>query len=99
MYGRAGLSIGSANRPWCLTRAIVRSHPISLWDGLAIDVFFVCEFKGSSCAPGRWDNGVRHPNDVLQARTNVKNNKYKDVYGLVQGVRTCHRRYVRSDLR
>ena len=26
---------------------------------------------------------MRHANDVLQARANVKNNKYKDVYGLV----------------
>ena len=30
-----------------------------------------------------WDNGVRHSNDVLQPGTNVKNNKYKDVYGVV----------------
>ena len=62
------------------------SHfPISLRDGLVIDVSFVCEFKGSSCAPapGGWDNGVCHSNDVLQARANVKNNKYKDVYGIV----------------
>jgi len=27
---------------------------------------------------------VRHSNDVLQAPANVKNNKYKDVYGLVK---------------
>jgi len=33
---------------------------------------------------------VRHSNNVLQARANVKNNKYKDVYGLVQGVCTSH---------
>jgi len=26
---------------------------------------------------------VRHSNDVLQARANIKNNKYKDVYGIV----------------
>ena len=26
---------------------------------------------------------MRHSNDVLQARANIKNNKYKDVYGLV----------------
>jgi len=26
---------------------------------------------------------VRHSTDVLQDRTNVKNNKYKDVYGIV----------------
>jgi len=25
----------------------------------------------------------RHSNDVLQARRNVRNNKYKDVYGIV----------------
>ena len=37
----------------------------------------MCEFKGSSGAPGGWDNGVRHSNDVLQAHANVKNNKYK----------------------
>jgi len=43
--------------------------------------FYVCEFKGSSRAPVGWDNGVRHSNDVLQARAKVKNNKYKDVYG------------------
>ena len=50
---------------------------------VVIDVSFVCEFKGSRRAPGGWKNGVRHSNDVLQARSNVKNNKYKDVYGLV----------------
>ena len=50
---------------------------------LVIDVSFVCEFKGSRRAPGGWNNGVRHSNDVLQARAKVKNNKYKDVYGLV----------------
>ena len=44
----------------------------------------MCEFKGSSRAPGGWNNGVRHSNDVLQARANVKNNKYKDVYGIVR---------------
>ena len=27
---------------------------------------------------------MRHSNDVLQARAKVKNNKYKDVYGLVR---------------
>ena len=45
---------------------------ISLRDGLVIDVSFVCEFKGSSRAPGGWNNVVRHTNDVLQARANVK---------------------------
>ena len=29
-----------------------------------------------------WNNSVSHTNDVLQARVNVKNIKYKDVYGL-----------------
>ena len=64
----------------------ISNFPISLRDGLVIDVSFVCEFKGSSRAPGGWNNGVRHSNDVLQARANamtVKNKKYKDVYGLV----------------
>jgi len=62
----------------------ISNFPISLRDGLVIDVSFVCEFKGSSCAPRGWDNGVRHSNDVLQARANVKNNKCKDVYGLTR---------------
>ena len=61
----------------------ILNFSISLWDCLAIDVSFVCEFKGRSRAPGGWNNGVRHSNDVLQARANVKNNKYKDVYGIV----------------
>ena len=61
----------------------ISNFPISLRDGLVIDVSFVCEFKGSSRAPGGWNNGVRHSNDVLQARANVKNNKYKNVYGIV----------------
>jgi len=77
----------------------ISNFPISLRDGLVINVSFVCEFKGSSRAPGGWNNGVRHSNDVLQARANVKNNKYKNVYGLAQGVCTCHRRYVWSDPR
>ena len=29
----------------------ISNFPISLWDGLVIDVSFVCEFKGSSHAP------------------------------------------------
>jgi len=62
----------------------ISNFSISLRDGLVIDVSFVGEFKGSSRAPGGWNNGVRHTNDVLQARANVKNNKYKDVYGLVR---------------
>jgi hypothetical protein len=61
----------------------ISNFPISLWDGLVIDVSFVCEFKGRSRAPGGWNNSVRHSNDVLQAHANVKNNKYKDVYGIV----------------
>jgi len=72
----------------------ISNFPISLQDGLVFDVSFVCKFKSSSRAPGGWNNGVRHSNDVLQARAKVKNNKYKDVYGLAQGVCTCHRRYV-----
>jgi len=72
---------------------------ISLRDasGLVIDVSFVCEFKGSSRAPGGWNNSVRHTNDVLQARANVKNNKYKDVYGLVHLPSSVQ--YVQSDPR
>ena len=50
----------------------ISNFPISLRDGLVIDVSFVCEFKGSSRAPGGWNNGVLHSNDVLQARANVK---------------------------
>ena len=46
----------------------------------------MCEVKGSSRAPGGWNNGVRHSNDILQARAKVKNNKYKDVYGLVSTI-------------
>jgi len=61
----------------------ISNFPISLWDGLVIDVSFVCEFKGSSRAPGGWNNSVRHSNVILQALANVKNNKYKDVYGIV----------------
>jgi len=61
----------------------ISNFPIPLRDGLVIDVSFVCEFKGSSHAPGGWSNGVRNTNDILQARANVKNNKYKDVYGLM----------------
>ena len=56
---------------------------ISLRDGLVIDVSFVCEFKGSNRACGGWNNSLRHSNDVLQAHAKAKNNKYKDVYGLV----------------
>ena len=59
------------------------NFPLSLGDGLVIDVSFVCEFKGNSRAPGGWNNSVRHSNDVLQVRANVKNNKYKEVYGIV----------------
>ena len=43
----------------------ISNFPIPLCDGLVIDVSFVCEFKGGSRAPGEWNNGVRHSNDVL----------------------------------
>ena len=36
----------------------ISNFPISLLDGLVIDVSFVCEFKGRSRAPGGWDNVV-----------------------------------------
>ena len=45
----------------------ISNFPISLQDGLVIDIYFVCEFKGR----------------VKNNRAKVKNNKYKDVYGLV----------------
>ena len=61
----------------------ISNFPMSLRDGLVIDVSFVCEFKGSSRAPGGWNNSVHHSNDVLQGRANVKNHKCKVVYGLV----------------
>ena len=44
----------------------------------------MCEFKGNSRASGGWNKSVRHTNDMLQARAKVKNNKYKDVYGLTR---------------
>ena len=48
-------------------------------------MFPLCvSFTSRNCAPGEWNNSVRHSNDVLQARAKVKNNEYKDVYGLVK---------------
>ena len=38
---------------------------------------------GSSRAPWGWNNGARHTHDVLQARANIKNTTYLEVYGLV----------------
>jgi len=60
----------------------ISNFAISLRDGLVVEVSFVCEFKGSSRAPGGWNNGVRHPNDVLQARAMVKNNKSRQIPAL-----------------
>ena len=77
MAGRLGIHEGGQGD------VEISNFPITLRDGLVIDVSFVCEFKGSSRAPGGWNNGVCHSNDVLQASAKVKNNKYKDVYGLV----------------
>jgi len=93
----ASLSRDSKIGPVCVNRKVsttgdstrkqgdveISNFPISLWHGLVIDVSFVCEFKGSSRAPGGWNNSVRHPSDVLQAGANVKINKYKNVYGLI----------------
>jgi len=62
----------------------ISNFSISLQDGLVIDVSFMCEFKGNSRASGGWNKSVRHTNDMLQARAKVKNNKYKDVYGLTR---------------
>ena len=45
-------------------------------------MFSLCVSSRVAGVPlGGWNNGVRHSNDVLQARANV--NKYKDIYGLV----------------
>ena len=38
----------------------ISNFPISLRDGLVIDVSFVCEFKGSNRTPEGWNNGVTH---------------------------------------
>jgi hypothetical protein len=76
-----------------------QNFPLPLCDSRVIDVSFVREFTRSSRALGGWNNGVRHTNDVLKARATVKNNKYSEAYGLMQGFRTCHCRYVRSDTR
>jgi len=46
-------------------------------------VFHISGEADNSRGRGGWNNGVRHSNDVLQARANVKNNKYKDYYGIV----------------
>ena len=64
----------------------ISNFPITLRDGLVIDVSFVCEFKGSSRAPGGWNNGVCHSNDVLQARAKVKKQ-------LVQGRLWAHKAF------
>ena len=82
MSSRQKVNIESAKD--AIKKYLSTNFPISLRDGLVIDVSFVCEFKGSSRAPGGWNNGVRHSNDVIQARANVKNNKYKDVYGITR---------------
>ena len=75
----------------------ISNFPIPLRDGLVIDVFFACEFMGSSRAPGGWNNVAHHTHAVLQARANVNNNQYSEVCGLAQGIRARHNRYVRSD--
>jgi len=53
----------------------IQNFPLFFCDGLVIDVSFVCEFMGSSRAPGGWNNSVRHTRDILQARATVKNSK------------------------
>jgi len=54
---------------------------LSLSEMVVIDVSFVCEFKGSSRASGGWNNGVRHSDDVIQARAKVKNNMTRTSMG------------------
>jgi len=56
---------------------------ISHCDGLVVDVSLVCEFRGSSRAPGGWNNGEHYTHGVLQARANIKTNRYSEIYGLV----------------
>jgi len=56
---------------------------ISHCDGLVVDVSLVCEFRGSSHAPGGWNNGEHYTHGVLQARANIKTNRYSEIYGLV----------------
>ena len=59
----------------------LKFHYLSLChDGFVIDVSSVCEFMGSNCALGGWNNSVRHTHDVVQAHVNVKNNKFLCIY-------------------
>jgi len=69
----------------------ISNFPISLCDGLVIDVSYVCDFKGSRRAPGGWNNSVRHTNDVLQARANIKN-QYQEYQ--IQGRLWSHKAFV-----
>ena len=58
MSSRQKVNIESAKD--AIKKYLSTNFPISLRDGLVIDVSFVCEFKGSSRAPGGWNNDVRH---------------------------------------
>jgi len=57
---------------------------LASFDGRVIDCSIAYEFAGSRRVDGGWYNGQLHPNDFLQARAKVKNNKCKDAYALVQ---------------
>jgi len=73
----------------------IQNFPLLLCDSLVIDISFVCESgssraqTGSSRALGGWNNGVRRTNDVLKARSTVKNNQHSEAYGLVKKKYEC----------
>ena len=75
------------------------NFPISLWDGLVIDVSFVCEFKGSSRAPGGWNTVCSILMTSYRPVPTSRTTNTRTFMGSSQGVCTCHRRYVWSDPR
>ena len=77
----------------------ISNFPISPWDGLVIDVFFVYEFKGSSRAPGEWNTVCSILVTSYRPVPTSRTTNTRTFMGSSQGVCTCHRRYVWSDPR
>ena len=63
-------------REQTMTWSVKNPVPFNLQNLILSLMFPLCASSRVPVVPlGGWNNGVRHSNDVLQARTNVKNNK------------------------
>jgi len=81
------VSITRCRREALLSMVTLKTLTLLSLSGMVLSLMFPsCKSSRVQSCPWGWDNGVRHSNDVLQARATVKNNKYKIVWLVTRGL-------------